>query len=71
MIEVHLDNTDLQTVTFLQRNLYYAYHKFVVSLMRDCEKSLKVGSMPMVFETFNGGLHDEFKRALVPGILIA
>lgn len=71
IIEVHLDSTDLQMVTFIQRNLFYSYHKFVESLMIDCERSMKVGSMPMVFETFNGGLHDEFKRVMVPGILIA
>lgn len=71
MIEVHLDHTDLQIVTFLQRNLYYVYHEFVESLMKDCKRSVKVGSIPMVFETFNGALHDEFTRAMVPGILIA
>lgn len=66
-----LDNTELQTVTFLQRNLFAAYHRFVESLMNDCLKSTKAGSVPMVVETFHGNLDDEFKQTMIPGLLFA
>lgn len=70
-IQVFLDNTDLQIVTFLQRNLFAAYHRFVESLMADCKKSTKAGSIPMVVETYHGNLDDEFKQTMVPGLLFA
>jgi hypothetical protein len=70
-IEVFMDNSDLQIVTFLQRNLYDAYHRFVERLMDDCKKSTKAGSIPMVFETFHGSLKDELTNAMTPGFIIA
>lgn len=70
-IQVFMDNSDLQIVTFLTRNLYDAYHRFVESLMNDCKKSTKAGSIPMVFETFNGSLTDEMKNAMTPGFIVA
>lgn len=70
-IQVYMDNSDLQIVTFLQRNLYDAYHRFVESLMNDCKKSTKAGSIPMVFETYHGSLKDEMKNAMTPGFIIA
>lgn len=71
IIQIYLDNTDLQIVTFLQRKIYAAYHTFVEQLMTGCEKSQKAGSVPMTFDTFHGSLDDEMKHSIVPGLLIA
>lgn len=71
IIQVHLDNTDLQIVTFLQRNLLAAYHRFVESLMNDCKKSTKAGSIPIQFETYHGSLDDEIKQTMVSGLIMA
>lgn len=70
-IQVFLDNSDLQITNFLQRNLYKAYRNFIESLMNDCGKTTRAGSIPMLVETFNGSIDDEFTHALVPGLLVA
>lgn len=71
IVQVHLDNSDLQIVSFLQRNIIKAYHAFMENLMLDCGKSKKAGNIPMVFDTFHGTLYGEFRRSIVPGLLIA
>lgn len=71
MIQIHLDNTDLQIVTYLQRNLYRIYERFIVGVLDDCEMSLGIGKIPLIFETFNGLLESELKNSLVPGFLVA
>jgi hypothetical protein len=70
-IEVHLDMTDLNTVTNIQRNIYSAYQRFIKKLMIDCERSEKSWNLPVIFETFNGDLEDEFTNAISPGFLFA
>lgn len=71
IIQVRLDNTDLQIVTFVQRNLFGAYHRFVEALMDDCNKSTKAGSIPIQFQTFHGSLDDEIKQTMVSGLIMA
>ncbi|CRL04755.1 CLUMA_CG017815, isoform A [Clunio marinus] len=71
IIQVYLDNTNLQFVTFLQRKLYDAYHDFIGRIMEVCGKPEKMGHIPMMFETFHGALDDEFKNSIVPGFLVA
>jgi hypothetical protein len=71
VIKVFLDRSDLMTTTFIQRNLYNIYHRFVAKLMIDCEKEAKAMSIPMSYETFNGILEDEFTKSMVPGLLVA
>jgi hypothetical protein len=70
-IEVQLDMTDLNTVTFIQRNIYNAYRRFIRRLMIDCDRSEKTWNLPLIFETFNGDLEDEFTNAISPGFLFA
>lgn len=70
-IQIFLDNSELQIVTFLQRNLVDVYHSFVESLMHDCKKSRKAGNIPIVVKTFHGRLEDDYKHSMVPGLLIA
>ena len=71
-IQVHLDNTDLQIVSYLQKNIIKIYHNFIDRLAVSCRKSRGVGNItPMIFQTFHGSMFDEFKRSMVPGLLMA
>lgn len=71
IIQVYVDSTDLQIVTYLKRKLYDAYHSFVENLMTGCGKSQKAGSVPIAFEAIYGSLDGEIRHSLVPGLLIA
>lgn len=69
-IQIFLDQSDRQIVFFLKQKLFGVFEEFVESLMKDCGKSRRVGSLPIRVETVFGSLNDEMQRSMAPGIII-
>jgi hypothetical protein len=66
-IQVYLDQSDRQITFFLKQNIFDTFEEFLKNLMRDCGKSMKVGSLPIQINTMFGSLNDEMRRSMTPG----
>lgn len=69
-IEVHLDHTDLQKKTLIQRKLLETFEVFIENVMVSCGKARKAGSQPIVFEAVFGVLDFDFRQTAQAGMII-
>ncbi|KAG5680647.1 hypothetical protein PVAND_010141 [Polypedilum vanderplanki] len=70
LIGISLDQSDLQLTTFMQSKLYQAYERFNKKLMKSCEFSEKLLSIPMNFETFYASIDSDFKTTIFPAVIL-
>lgn len=70
-ITIHLDQSQLQTTTFIQYRLLNAYQKFNKKLHNGCDQNEKIGEIPMNFnESLYGTLDDDFKKTMLAPLLL-
>lgn len=70
-IEIHLDQSNLQTTTFLQYRIYTAHQRFTRKLLRGCNLNEKYVDLPIRFETpLFGSFNDDFKQTMAPVFLL-
>jgi hypothetical protein len=66
-IEIFMDQSDLQLTFFLQSKFYQIYKDFAQNMMRSCNLPIKLGNVPVNFETPIYGSYDtDFKNSMAP-----
>lgn len=70
-IEIRMDQSDLQLTYFTQARIYQTFGKFIQNLMVDCELPVKIGSIPISFETpIYGSYEADFKHSMAPPMIM-
>lgn len=70
-IEIRLDNSNQQISYFLERKLREIYRDFAQNLMIDCKLPIKLGNIPINFETPVYSTFDaDFKQYAAPGVVM-
>lgn len=70
-IQIYMDQSELQTTTFLEYRLLKAYERFNKKLLNGCNLNEKIEEVPMNFrETINGDLMNDFRRTMAPILFI-
>jgi hypothetical protein len=70
-IQVYLDQTDLQKASYIKKQIYDTYQRFITKLMIECGLSEKAGDVVAIkFETIFGKLNFDFKLTMVPGFIL-
>lgn len=66
-IQIFMDQSDLQLTFFLQSKFYQIYKNFTQHMMADCNLPIKLGNVPVNFETPIYGSYDtDFKNSMAP-----
>lgn len=66
-IQLFMDQSDLQLTFFLQAKFYQTYKQFTQNMMADCKLPVKLGNVPVNFETPIYGSYDtDFKNSMAP-----
>lgn len=70
-IQIYMDKSDQQLTFFLEKKLRQTYQEFAEKLMVDCEYPLKLGNIPMNFDTPIYGSYDGlYTDYMAPGVVM-
>lgn len=69
-VQVHLDRTDMQKTSLVERKLSEAYEIFIGNVMFACGKSEKSGKLVVASEALIGSINFEFTQSMAPGFII-
>lgn len=70
-IQIYMDQSDLQLTFFLQSKFYQIYKNFTQHMMNDCKLPIKLGNIPVSFETPIYGSYDtDFKHSMAPPMIM-
>lgn len=66
-IQIYMDQSQLQTTTFLQYRIFLAYKRFNKKLLNGCELNEKFEELPIVFKKpIYGSFMNDFKQTMAP-----
>lgn len=70
-IQIYMDQSDLQLTFFLQSKFYQIYKNFTQHMMSECNLPIKLGNVPVNFETPIYGSYDtDFKHSMAPPMIM-
>ncbi len=70
-IQVFMDKSDQQLTFFLEKKLRQTYLEFTQSLMSDCKYPIKLGNVPINFETpIYGSFDGVYTDYIAPGVVM-
>lgn len=70
-IQIHLDQTDLQKASYIQKQLYDTFQRYISKLTQECGLSKKAGDVVAIkFEALYGEFNFDFRLTMVPGFIL-
>lgn len=69
-IQVHLDQTDLQKTTSIQKEIFDNFRNFMKRIMKDCGKSEKLFTTPINPEVLFGKFDFDMKKSVGFGFFL-
>ncbi|XP_029173372.1 ABC transporter G family member 23-like isoform X2 [Nylanderia fulva] len=69
-INVYLDMGDMQIGLYMEKKLYERFTEIFENVMKDCEYSPRVGSLPLRFDAVYSSMDDGYKYFVAPGFIM-
>jgi hypothetical protein len=69
-IQVQLDHSDLHKMGYIKQMIYENYKNVMKKLMKECGRPKKGGGFPINVEAMFGELSFDFRRSMIPSVLL-
>lgn len=70
IIQVFLDNSNMQQMSLMKKELYDTYQRFMEEIMVGCRKSKKAGNVPIAFEAMYGKIDFSMRKTMGLGMIL-
>lgn len=70
IVQVFLDNSNMQKVTLIKKELYDTFERFMEHIMVGCGKSKKAGNSPIHFEAMYGKIDFSMRQTSGLGMVL-